>query len=73
MKTQNKFKELVVFLKDLDSPLGDLCTDILDDKTFPIDNEKEALSRVAFLGSYYTYLKDPVTELIAIYKKINKT
>lgn len=80
-KTNNKYgcevpslKEITMFLSNCDSPLGDLCNDMLDPTgEINFNDEKEALwylnNVVAKRGDY---IAEPIKAFTKIYKLINE-
>ena len=62
------FLNLCKLLKDIDSPLGDLCNDILRDKYIDYINPWGYLDRMC-IGKYY--LEKPYKDLKKIYNIIN--
>lgn len=63
-------KELVLFLSNCDSPLGDLCNDMLSSTgNIHFDKPKEALIYLNNVISIrHPYTKDPIKALEKIYK-----
>lgn len=66
-----KLIDLCRLLIDIDSPLGDLCNDILRDTEFPqSDKEGWKYLNIKRIGRYY--LEEPCDRLKTIYNAINK-
>lgn len=66
--------DIVKFLKNLDTPLGDLCSDIIKDENFPFDNIELAwiyLNNIK--NSKGNYLDEPIRRLKTVYSTIVKS
>lgn len=63
-------KDVVEFLKDIDSPLGDLCYDILKDKNFPFENVESSWRYLNLKRYGKDYLDEPIRRLKTIYSTI---
>ena len=61
--------DLCKLLKDIDSPLGDLCNDILKDIYFDYNDPWNYLDKLC-INRYY--IKNPYEDLKTIYNIINK-
>lgn len=64
-------KEIAQVFKDLDSPLGDLCSDIVSDKDFP-ENDENGFHYLYDVSIGKEYLDDPIFRLKIIYLAINR-
>lgn len=67
-------KEVVLFLTDIDSPLGDLCHSILSDKSFPyhdIDEAWEYLNNMKRKSG--KDIDEPIRRLKTVYRTIAKS
>ena len=68
-------KETIIFLSKCDTPLGDLCNDILDnEKDFYLDNIEETWWYLNDLKKKYgNHLDEPIRRLKTIYSTIYKS
>ena len=73
MKEKITYKELVNFLSQIESPLGDLCKDLLDDDNFlKYRSDEKIISYLESLWSEHgNYLHEPIFRLKMIYDCIN--
>lgn len=73
-KYNKSLKQIVNYLKNIDNPLGDLCSDILRDDSFPIQDVEKAWEYLDHLVKYgrRDYLYEPINDLKTIYDIINK-
>jgi len=74
MKRKYKsLKQIINYLKNIDNPLGDLCSDILRDDSFPINDVEKAWEYLDHLVKFgRDYLYEPIIDLKTIYDIINK-
>jgi len=68
-------KETIEFLTNCDTPLGDLCRDILDTQhNFNLDDIEETWDYLnKMLYKYGNHLDEPIRRLKTIYKTIYKS
>lgn len=68
-------KEVIVFLSNCDTPLGDLCNDILDNENdFYLDNIDETWWYLNELKKQHgSHLDEPIRRLKTIYSTIYKS
>jgi hypothetical protein len=74
MKTLT-FKDIVLFLSNEDSIIGDLCVDMLDDKNFNWDwSDDEKFNYLnAMKRQHGNHLAEPIRRLKTIYQTIKQT
>lgn len=67
------FKDIVIFLQNLDTPLGDLCYDILNDINFPFYDTEKIWEYLNNIRKGKDYLDDPIRRLKTIYSTIERS
>jgi hypothetical protein len=65
--------DVVKFLSWCDTPLGDLCHDILSVDDFPFDNTENAWEYLNNIRIGKDYLDEPIRRLKTIYSTIYKS
>lgn len=65
--------DVVQFLSWCDTPLGDLCHDILSVDDFPFDNTENAWEYLNNIRIGKDYLDEPIRRLKTIYSTIYKS
>lgn len=66
-------KDTIIFLSNCDSPLGDLCGDILNDKKFPYYSTEKAWEYLNKKRKGKDYLDEPIRRLKTIYSTIENS
>lgn len=71
--TNKLLKNIIVYLKDIDTPLGNLCGDILEDNNFPFEDIDKAWEYLNNIRKGNDYLDEPIRRLKTIYKTIENS
>jgi hypothetical protein len=74
MQTLLSFKDIVVFLSNEDSVIGDLCIDLLDDSKFDFNQQDEVIYNYLnnLVRTNGNHLDEPVRRLKTIYQTIKR-
>ena len=66
-------EQLIKFLSICDTPLGDLCNDIIRDENFPYNDAELAWHYLNSIRIGKDYLDEPIRRLKTIYSTIYKS